>query len=227
MTRAGLEDARAGYVRRMPDLARPDETIDFGSLRIDADDAVLRPRAWTIEQSRWGRDLLPDLPDGRVLEICSGAGHIGLATVHGTGRGIVMVDDDAPACAVARGNASRAGVPADVREGRCEEVLDPDERFALVVADPPWVPSDQVGTYPEDPPHAIDGGPDGLAVAIECLDAMARHLLPGGVGILQIGWREQAKRLEPHLDALGLRAGELRLCPGGVLVLVERVDAGS
>ena len=47
-------------------------------------------------------------------------------------------------------------------------VLDPHERFAVVIADPPWVPRADTGRYPEDPVLAIDGGDDGLDLARAC-----------------------------------------------------------
>ncbi|MEN3273049.1 MAG: hypothetical protein V7636_1810, partial [Actinomycetota bacterium] len=58
----------------------------FGGLEIAFDDGVLTPRPWTIEQSQWAIELLHALPDGPVLELCCGAGQIGLVVAHATGR---------------------------------------------------------------------------------------------------------------------------------------------
>src|SRR5207342_2779859 len=49
------------------------QTLSFGGLSIAHDDRVLRPRRWTLHQSHWALELLPGLPDGPVLELCSGA----------------------------------------------------------------------------------------------------------------------------------------------------------
>lgn len=161
----------------------------FGELDIAYDDRVLAPREWTLAQSDWAGELLLVLPEGDVLELCSGVGHIGLHAVLHSRRGLVMVDDNPIACELARTNVARAGLDdrVEVRQGLIDGALHRDERFALVVADPPWVPSDHVADFPEDPVHAIDGGPDGLALARACLAAARDHLLPGGVLLLQVG----------------------------------------
>lgn len=164
-------------------------SMRFGELDIAYDDGVLVPRDWTLAQSDWAGELLLVLPEGDVLELCSGVGHIGLHGVLHSRRRLVMVDDNPLACELAAANAERAGLAdrTEVRRGRLDETLRPDERFALVVADPPWVPTSRVTEFPEDPLHAIDGGEDGLALARTCLAVSGRHLLPGGVLLLQVG----------------------------------------
>ena len=57
-------------------------TAEYGPLSIAYDHRVLEPRPWTAAQSRWVSALLESAPPGPVLEICSGAGHIGLLAVH-------------------------------------------------------------------------------------------------------------------------------------------------
>ncbi|GGU37753.1 methyltransferase [Nocardioides albus] len=199
--------------------------IRFGHLDIDFDDRVLTPRTWTVRQSEWAAELAAGLPDGPMLELCSGAGQIGLLAAAMTGRRLVCVDANPVACAFARANADRAGLSrlVQVREGSIEQALDPDERYSLVIADPPWVPTAQVGRYPEDPRMAIDGGADGMLVAETCLAATARHLSPGGSAVLQLGTAEQADRLPDMVDGSGLTIREVRDSPGeGVLVHLAR-----
>src|SRR3954453_20983678 len=175
----------------MPVTETTQETT-FGHLRIEFDGRVLKPRGWTGRQSEWAADLLDELPPGDVLELCAGAGHIGLLAVARTARHLVQVDADEAACAFARSNADRARTPGsacsvDVRHGWMEDALEPDERFALVIADPPWVRSDETSAHPEDPVSAIDGGADGLDAVRTCLEVIGRHLLPFGSALLQVG----------------------------------------
>lgn len=202
------------------------EEITFGSLTIAYDSRVLRPRDWTLAQSEWAADLMATAPGGTVLELCAGAGHIGLAAVATTGRRLVCVDASAVACDYARANALAAGMAdrVDVREGLLEEALAPDERFPVIIADPPWVPRDRTGQFPEDPLTAIDGGPDGLDVARACLVVVAHHLAPGGAAVLQLGTEAQAEALrgEPCLTDGGLAMAEVRPHPRGVLVRIDR-----
>jgi release factor glutamine methyltransferase len=135
------------------------------------------------------------------------------------------VDLNPVACAFTRRNAVAAGLAdlVSVREGRIDEVLEPREGFALVVADPPWVPRADTGRFPEDPLLAIDGGDDGLEVAWACISAASSHLLPGGTAILQLGTAEQAAALDAGLGRYGdLALTEVRECERGVLVRLDQ-----
>jgi release factor glutamine methyltransferase len=199
--------------------------MEFAHLTIQYDDRVLRPRPWTATQSRWAAELIRRAPDGPVLELCTGAGHIGLLAVALEPRPLVAVDLDPVACHYARTNAEASGLSSlvEVREAALEEALAPDERFAVVIADPPWVPRESVDRYPEDPTLAIDGGPDGLDLARSCLRVAARHLVPGGPVLLQVGDREQAEALAGELEPLGgLVLREVRCYPRGTLIRFDR-----
>ncbi|WP_182523711.1 methyltransferase [Nocardioides dongkuii] len=204
--------------------ALAEETVDFGSLEIVFDDRVLRPRPWTAAQSVWGAELLRTGPEGPVLELCSGAGQIGLLAVAHEPRHLVCVDLNPVACAFARRNAAAAGLAelVEVREGAIDAAIRPDERFALVIADPPWVRRAETGRFPEDPLLAIDGGDDGLSVAWACVAAAEQHLLPGGSALLQLGTRAQADSLGAALDG-PLRLAEVREYERGVVARLTSV----
>jgi len=197
--------------------------VDFEGLRIEYDERVLEPRPWTARQSHWAAELITAAPPGPVLELCSGVGHIGLLAVSLAPRSLVCVDADPTACAYLRRNAAHAGIRVDVREGRMDEVLQADEHFAVVIADPPWVVSDEVGRFPEDPVTAIDGGPDGLDLVRACLDVVAGHLVEGGHALLQTG-PDQPDAVTALVAAYdGLTVGEVRLEERGALVRIDRV----
>jgi methylase of polypeptide subunit release factors len=202
----------------------PALTARIGVLDIAYDDRVLCPRPWTAEHARWAAEVLHDAPAGPVLELFCGAGHIGLLAVLDSSRELVAVDLDPVACEYARRNALAAGVAerVEVRNASLESALDPAERFPVVIADPPWVPSASTGRYPDDPLTAIDGGPDGLALARRSLQVAGEHLSPGGVMLLQLGSRDQAEELR-GLVGPGLELGEVRQPdPTGVVVCVRR-----
>ena len=201
-------------------------TMRFGSLQIRYDDRVLEPRPWTTAQSAWAAELIEQAPEGDVLELCTGAGHIGLLAIAGSDRRLVAVDASPTAAEHAADNAAAAGLAGqvEVRLGQLDEVLDADERFAVVIADPPWVPRAETGRFPQDPLLAIDGGDDGLDVARLCLEVISHHLVPGGAAVLQLGTLEQVSALGDR-DAEGgvLRTGEVRKHDGGVLVRLDRM----
>lgn len=198
---------------------------EIGGLRITWDERVLEPRPWTAAQSEWLAELAGGTPAGPALELCSGAGHIGLVFAVRTGRRLVMVDANPVACELAVQNARTAGVPEDdleVRLGLMAEVLEPDERFPLILADPPWVPRPEIGRYPDDPVLAIDGGPEGLDVAAECLTLIDRHLADGGHAVLQLGTAQQMEELLRREPPSRVEVREVRTFERGVLV---RLDA--
>jgi methylase of polypeptide subunit release factors len=203
----------------------------FGPLQIRFDERVLRPRPWTLEQARWAAELSDGVPDGAVAELCAGVGHIGLALAAAVPRELVLVDTDLRACELARANAEAAGLTdrVDVRTGEVDATLRPEERFALMLADPPWVRSDGTDEFPDDPVGAIDGGDDGLDLARTCLRVISQHLGQGGVAILQLGDGMQSRAVADHLDRhpeLGLRVADVRNPDAnGVLVLLLGRDS--
>ena len=190
----------------------PAETMQFGPLVVTFDDRVLRPRPWTLLQASWAADLALDLPPGPILELCSGAGHIGQATASLTGRGVVQVDVDPHACALAEANAA-ANLPAGAVQVRCGDVdtaVRAGERFPLVLADPPYLPGHEVDDWPHDPVHAIDGGPDGLHLPRRCLAVAGAHVDAGGVVLLQALGVAQVEGLAVDLEDAGLELVDVR-----------------
>lgn len=205
------------------------ETIGFGPLDITFSEGVIRPRPWTTAQSEWAAEVLLDAPAGRVLELCSGAGHIGLLAVLGSGRDLVCVDRSAIACANAEFNAERAGLASqvEIRNAALDEAIGSEEEFPLVIADPPWVRHADITRFPEDPVTAIDGGDDGLVIARLCLRVIARALMPGGTAILQLGPEGQVEVLAAELPtyAEDLVHTDTRHYSRGALMRIDRVPS--
>ncbi|MBZ5735276.1 methyltransferase domain-containing protein [Nocardioides sp. TRM66260-LWL] len=202
--------------------APPARTRTIGGLPIGYDERVLEPRPWTAAQARWAAELAADQPPGRLLELCCGAGHIGLLAAHLTGRALLAVDLSPAASAWTRRNADALGVGdrVEVRQGRLEDGWEPDdERFPVVLADPPWVPSAEVGRFPDDPVLAIDGGVEGLDVARLCLRVAAARLRPAGVVVLQLGTPAQVHALVATAGSLGLALLGTRQEERGVLAV--------
>jgi len=187
------------------------ERCRFGGLEIDYDSTVLTPRAWTLEQSGWAAELSGTVRPGRILELCSGAGHIGLEAARRSGRALVQVDASDAACRFAAANAQAAGLAprCEVRRADLREVDLGGERFPLVLADPPYLPSADLARFPADPTTAIDGGADGLQLLIACLLVIDDVLDVDGVALLQLRGAAQAEQLGRHLPA-GLVPHELR-----------------
>ena len=187
------------------------DRIEFGPIVVAFDDQVLRPRPWTLMQSEWAAELASEAPPGPILELCAGVGHIGLAAAVMSDRDLVQVELDPVAARFANQNAVRAG-HADrisIRVAPLQLALRPSERYPLIIADPPYLPSHEVSDWPADPPRAIDGGPDGLDLVRMCLRVGERHLQPSGHLLLQVAGVQQADAVAACLPA-GLAAREVR-----------------
>ena len=201
------------------------EGVDFGMLTVAFDGHVLRPRPWTTMQSHWAADIARVVPPGPILELCCGAGHIGLLAAVISGRRLVQVDSDPSACRLAQLNAERAGVHDQV-DVRCDDIasaLRSSERFPLIIADPPYVPSAEVATFPDDPPSAIDGGQTGLDMIVRCLDVMRSDLLEDGVGLLQARGPSQLATIGPLAHARTLTVHAARVAgPDRAVGLLRR-----
>jgi release factor glutamine methyltransferase len=183
----------------------------FGPLDVCFDETVLRPRRWTLSQSCWAAELALGVGAGRILELFSGVGHIGLAASVFSGRGLVQVDVSASACRFAGLNAARAGVPVDIRHSDLARALRGDESFPVIIADPPYLPLSDVGRFPEDPVLAVNGGLDGLDLSRACVALAGRHLAGGGIVVLQLGSTMQVAALEGEIRAAKLCVAETRV----------------
>jgi release factor glutamine methyltransferase len=201
----------------------------FGPLLVQFDERVLTPRAWTFQQSEWAVELAAAAEPGPMLELCAGAGHIGLAAAVLAGRDLVQVEADPVAASYARSNAARAGWSqrVEVRNVGLEEALQPQERFGVIIADPPYLPSADIKRWPEDPPMAIDGGTDGLDLVRACLQLAALHLTQAGQLLLQIAGPSQAQHISDLLAATPdweLFRGELRVIDDErAILLITRI----
>lgn len=101
-------------------------------------------------------------PGARVLDVGTGTGRLALAMAAGGAAHVTAVDVSSRAVLAARLNAKLRRLPVQVRFG---DMFTPvaDERYDIVLANPPYVPSP--GAPPtRSPARAWDGGPDGRAL---------------------------------------------------------------
>lgn len=201
--------------------------LTFGGLTISYDHRVLEPRPWTQAQSSWAAELLANGPAGPVLELCAGVGHIGLAAVQDSQRDLVMVDFNPITQHFAQHNAvvNNMAERVEFRLARMQNALAAEERFGLIIADPPWVRSTETSRFPADPVLAIDGGDDGLDLARTCVELIDQHLVNGGSALLQLGNTEQVRLIAQHAKQLGegaVTVQETKTFDDGVIVRLAR-----
>ncbi|MDE2444581.1 MAG: peptide chain release factor N(5)-glutamine methyltransferase [Alphaproteobacteria bacterium] len=154
--------------------------------------AVLDPRADTetiVEQIL----ALPLQRHVRVLDIGTGSGAIIITLLaERTGWSGIALDVSAAALEVASLNAKTLGVAGRIsfHGGAWFGTL--DERFDLIVSNPPYIPKADIAGLEEDVRHfdpmlALDGGDDGLAAYRAIAAGAAAHLTPSGWIVLEIG----------------------------------------
>lgn len=117
------------------------------------------------------------LPGGSVLDLCTGSGALAVAAAQGGAGEVTAVDASRKAVLAARLNARLNGVRLRALRGDLFEPLR-DERFDLIVSNPPYVPADQGRG------RAWRGGADGRALLDRICAALPSHLRPGGVALL-------------------------------------------
>jgi methylase of polypeptide subunit release factors len=203
---------------------------NFDGLEISYDHRVLAPRPWTVMQSRWAAELVTTShAEAPILELYAGVGHIGLAAARACRRPLVQVEVDPIACGFAVENAWRAGMAhcVSVRCAPVSEAVSPGEDFGVAIADPPYLRTDDVSMFPDDPVLAVDGGADGLCAARECLQVLADRLRSGTPVLLQLRGPDQVEQLANGLPH-GLELVDAR-CDGAdravaLLTVVDRVD---
>ncbi len=159
--------------------------------------AVLIPRPETeqlVEAALgWGRGRGPL----RAVDVGTGSGCIAVTLArHWPAAEIVAVDVSTAALAVARANASRLARDR-VALVRGDLLAAFGSSFDLIAANLPYVSrqewttlSDGVKSY--EPALALDGGRDGLDAIRALLPQAAECLRPGGLVLLEIGWRQGA-----------------------------------
>jgi release factor glutamine methyltransferase len=155
----------------------------FGPVTVSVGPGVFVPRPETESLLEWAvAQPLPGRPV--IVDLCTGSGALALALwTRWPGARLIAVDDSDDALAYARKNLAATAVEliqADVTQPGL--LPDLDGSVDLLVANPPYIP-DGAELEPEvaehDPPHALFGGPDGMAVIDAIVDLAARWLRPG------------------------------------------------
>jgi release factor glutamine methyltransferase len=188
-------------------------TQEFWSLTFVVDPSVLIPRHDTETVIQLVLDRTADRKaPRRVLDVCTGSGILAITLAKELPAATVVATELSPAAAaIARTNAAQNGVAdrVDVREGDLLAPLHPDERFDLVVANPPYIPTATIATLDREvqrePRLALDGGADGLDLIRRLLAALPAHLAPGALVAVEHGF-DQADAVAAVFTSSGFSA---------------------
>lgn len=205
LTEAQLEQFRAVVRRRLKrePLQYITGRVQFRHVELEVDRRVLIPRPETevlvgvVLDFIRGRSV-------RVLDVGTGSGAIALSIAKECpGAFVVASDVSRGAAEVAERNAKSLGLGVELRVGDLFDVIGADEKFDVVVSNPPYVGlREKEELQPEvkdwEPHEALFAGDDGMTL-YPMLTCSHAHMLPGGLLALEIG-ATQAQAVKKMLE---------------------------
>ena len=205
---------------------------EFRGLPMEVNPEVLIPRVDTEVLAEEAIRFLEDgRRGGRVLDLCSGSGCIGLAIADALpGTHVLLADISAEAIETSRRNAARNGLAGRVGYMLCDATKAPPVMtgpFDLIVSNPPYIASFDILTLDAsvrdyEPIWALDGGEDGLDFYRAIVKSWPSALRPGGALMFEVG-EEQAVEVRALMLEAGLRSAETVLDTRGVERVVKAV----
>ncbi len=167
----------------------------FAGFAFNVDERVLIPRSPIFEIIESG--FAPWLDEAReaprILDLCTGSGCIGIAcALHLPESHVVISDISDDALDVAATNVQRHDVHERVQIVQSDLFATlADERFDIIVSNPPYVDAHDMTTLPaefeHEPRMALEAGDDGLDLVCVMLREAAAHLNEGGLLIVEVG----------------------------------------
>jgi len=191
---------------------------EFAGRRFATTSAVLVPRPETEMLAAF---VLAHAPaQGTVIDLGTGSGAIAITLAcERDDLRIVATDRSEAALALARRNAEALCPDAlarghlDLRHGDWWSCVGDDERFDVVVSNPPYVadedPHLREGDLRFEPRGALAAGPEGLDALRAIVDGAARHVSPHGWIALEHG-HDQGAAVRALLAAAHWREVETR-----------------
>jgi release factor glutamine methyltransferase len=164
---------------------------EFYGLKFLVGPEVLIPRPETEVMIELALKWLKDHPERRfAVDVGTGSGCIAITlAVHTPGLKLLAGDLSLGSLQIARQNAFRNGVRAQVGFV-CADLLPPAaQKFDLICANLPYIPSQilaELKVARWEPHLALDGGPDGLALIRRMLGLARRTVSRGGLVLLEI-----------------------------------------
>jgi release factor glutamine methyltransferase len=172
-------------------------TASFCGFEIAVNRHVLVPRPETELLAEFGWQFLSTLNSqpSTALDFGTGSGCLAIAlAAKCPSVRFVALDVSPEALALAQQNAQRNAVDGRIefRHSDGLAALKPEERFDLIISNPPYIPSEEIASLqPEvrdfDPRAALDGGADGLDFYRRLATEAGAFLKPGGTIMLEFG----------------------------------------
>ncbi len=191
---------------------------EFWGLDFRVSPEVLIPRPETEHLVEAAIDILRESLGSEICEVGIGSGCISISILNDikTARAIGL-DISENALLIAKENAEVHNV-SDRLTLKISDLFDElsDEKFCLIVANPPYVPASTMGSLqPEvrnfDPLIALTDGKNGLSIIEKIIKRSPAYLMEGGFLLLEIGF-DQSDHVSKMFD------GEIW---GGIEILAD------
>lgn len=188
--------------------------------------AVLIPRPETELIVDLVRERVPAGAAPAILDLGTGSGALAVTlALELPAAEVTAVDFSSAALAVARANADALGARVRFVESDWFAALTADERFGVIVSNPPYVaagdPHLAEGDVRFEPASALASGPAGLDDIVRIVAAAPAFLEPGGWLLLEHGY-DQA----PAVCQLLLAGGFVEVASARDLAGIERITLG-
>lgn len=145
-----------------------------------------------------------------ILELCTGSGNISVALTKNLQYCKIMSSDISPqALVIARRNAEMHGLGAKIGFSQGDlfsavsEIKDLKDRFDIIIANPPYIASQELANLPQDvghePQNALDGGADGLMFYRKIISEVGPYLKNSGYIAFEFG-DAQAQSIEKIIN---------------------------
>jgi release factor glutamine methyltransferase len=159
---------------------------------------------------------------GRVADVCTGSGALAISAALAAARSVTAIDVSRRALWTARLNARLNGVTVRTRRGPLLSAV-PGDRFDLISANPPYLPSPDPLPSRGRARHT-EAGPCGRALLDRLIAQAPGHLRPGGVLVVtHSSVNGEVETLE-RMAAVGLEPEvlERRRGPLGPMLMARR-----
>jgi ribosomal protein L3 glutamine methyltransferase len=197
----------------------------FAGHEFYCDERALVPRSPLAELINGEFEPLLHEPAGKVLDICTGGGGIGIATaLLWPDCEVDLADISSDALDLAKKNVALHGLGSRVRTIQSDLFEDIHSRYDLIVANPPYVPVEEYDELPaefgNEPPLGLISAGNGLQIPLKILRDSVDYLSAEGLLVMEVGYSHP--QLSERIKQVPLLWLEFEQGGEGVLALTAR-----
>lgn len=197
----------------------------FAGHEFYCDERALVPRSPIAELINSEFEPLLHKPVSKVLDLCTGGGSIGIATALLWPECEVDLADISPdALTLAETNIALHSLESRVRVLESDLFGGVDDRYDLIVSNPPYVPEQEYQELPaefvQEPSLGLISADDGLAIPLKILRDAVDYLSADGILVMEVGYSHP--QLSERLKQVPLLWLEFERGGEGVLALTAR-----